>query len=267
VRLLATAERIKREIGADRALELGLLRALWRVGGDALYDGVPVDLDGLPPGFGGAIRTMPMLAELERGQFLEWHRLGGGDHVSDPRRPLSAYPLDWAAIERRRKNDLSKLDAVQQYAYATGCRRGFVLRYFGDPAAGKDCGGCDNCLGTHDATRRERTASTAKPGEKRRARGERRPTKSKPEPSELVASPADARLLEQLRALRTKIARDEQVPAYVVFADRTLLEIAVRRPKSPYALGEIRGVGPMKIDKYGERFLQLVRTSDETEAA
>ena len=33
------------------------------------------------------------------------------------------------------------------------------------------------------------------------------------------------------------------------------------------ALGEIRGVGPMKIDKYGERFLDLVRTSDETEAA
>ena len=84
---------------------------------------------------------------------------------------------------------------------------------------------------------------------------------------ELTASPADAQLLERLRALRTRIAREDQVPAYVVFADRTLLEIAVRRPKSPYALGEIRGVGPMKIDKYGERFLELVRTTDETEAA
>ncbi|HEU4721697.1 MAG TPA: ATP-dependent DNA helicase RecQ [Gemmatimonadaceae bacterium] len=265
VRLLATAERIKRELGAADALKLGLLRALWRVGGDALYDGVPVDLDGLPPGFGGAAGAMPMLAELERGQFLEWHRLGGGDHVTDPRRPLSSYPLDWAAIERRRKNELSKLDAMQQYAYATGCRRGFVLRYFGDPAAGKDCGGCDNCLGTHDATRRQKTAPASKPGEKRRTRGDRRAPK--PEPSDLVASPADARLLERLRALRTSIAREEHVPAYVVFADRTLLEIAVRRPKSPYALGEIRGVGPMKIDKYGERFLDLVRTSDETEAA
>jgi ATP-dependent DNA helicase RecQ len=265
VRLLATAERIKRELGADRALELGLLRTLWRVGGDALYDGVPVDLDGMPPGFGGAVGTMPLLAQLERAQFLEWHRLGGGDHVTDPRRPLSAYPLDWAALDRRRKNELSKLDAMQQYAYATGCRRGFVLRYFGDPAAGKDCGGCDNCLGTHDATRRQKSTPAPKPGEKRRGRADRRA--SKPEPSELVASPADARLLERLRALRTSIAREEQVPAYVVFADRTLLEIAVRRPKSPYALGEIRGVGPMKIDKYGERFLELVRTSDETEAA
>ena len=266
VRLLATADRIKRELGGARALELGVLRALWRVGGDALYDGVPIDLDGLPPGFGGAIGAMPLLAELERGQFLEWHRLGGGDHVTDPRRPLSAYPLDWAALERRRKNELSKLDAMQQYAYATGCRRGFVLRYFGDPAAGKDCGGCDNCLGTHDASRRQRVAATPKPGEKRRARGEKGRA-PRAEPPELVASPADARLLDRLRTLRTSIAREEHVPAYVVFPDRTLLEIAVRRPKSPYALGEIRGVGPAKIDKYGERFLALVRTSDETEAA
>ena len=103
------------------------------------------------------------------------------------------------------------------------------------------------------------------PGKHRRQTASRRRTK--PEPTELVASPADARLLEQLRALRSRIAREQQVPAYVVFPDRTLLEIAVRRPKSPYALGEIRGVGPMKIDKYGEQFLQLVRTSDETEAA
>jgi ATP-dependent DNA helicase RecQ len=264
VRLLATPDRIKRELGADRALELGLLRALWRVAGDSLNDGAPIDLDGLPPGFGGAVGTMPLLSELERGQFLEWHRLGGGEHVTNPRRPLSAYPFDWAALERRRKNELSKLDAMQQYAYATGCRRGFVLRYFGDPAAGKDCGGCDNCLGTHDATRRQKVAPAPKPkpGEKKKARGAARR-----EPVELVASPADAALLDRLRALRTRISKEEQVPAYVVFPDRTLLEIAVRRPKSPYALGEIRGVGPAKIDKYGERFLELVRTSDETEAA
>ena len=268
VRLLATPDRIKRELGANRALELGLLRALWRVAGDALNDGVPVDLDGLPPGFGGAVGTMPLLAELERGQFLEWHRLGGGEHVTNPRRPLSAFPYDWSALERRRKNELSKLDAMQQYAYATGCRRGFVLRYFGDPAAGKDCGGCDNCLGTHDATRREKVAPAGKPkaGEKKRSKAAARGG-ARPEPVDLVASPADAQLLERLRALRTRISKEEQVPAYVVFPDRTLLEIAVRRPKSPYALGEIRGVGPAKIDKYGERFLELVRTSDETEAA
>jgi ATP-dependent DNA helicase RecQ len=236
------------------------------VAGDALYDGATVDLDALPPGLGGAVGAMPLLDSLEQTQFLEWHRLGGGDRVTNMARPLSAYPLDWAALDRRRKAELAKLEAVQQYAYATGCRRGYVLRYFGDPAAGRDCGGCDNCLGTHDSSRRQRAAAAPKPGEKKRARGAARPA-ARSDAEELVTSPADAALLERLRSLRTKIAREEQVPAYVVFADRTLLEMSVRRPKSPYALGEIRGVGPMKIEKYGERFLELLRSTDETEAA
>ena len=267
VRLLATADRIKRELGDAEALELGLLRALWRVAGNALYDGAAIDLDRLPPGFGGTSGAMRVLERLENRQFLEWHRLGGGDRVADMRRPLSAYPLDWAALDRRRKGELSKLESMQQYAYASGCRRGFVLRYFGDPAAGKDCGGCDNCLGTHDASRRQRTSiGVPKPGEKKRVRGATRHAVSA-EPTELTASAGDAVLLERLRGLRSSIAREQKMPAYIVFADRTLLEMAVRRPKSPYALGEIRGVGPMKIEKYGERFLALLRDADDTEAA
>jgi ATP-dependent DNA helicase RecQ len=156
---------------------------------------------------------------------------------------------------------------MQQYAYASGCRRGFVLRYFGDPAAGKDCGGCDNCLGTHGDSRHSRKSiGVPKPGEKKKVRGAVRNATTS-EPSELSASAEDSRLLEQLKTLRSSIAREQKVPAYVVFPDRTLLEMAVRRPKSPYALGEIRGVGPMKIEKYGERFLALLRSADETEAA
>lgn len=266
VRLLAMPDRIKRELGSDRSMELGLLRALWRMFGDALNDGVTVDMNGLPPGFQGAIGTPPLLDRLQDTQFLEWQRLGGGDRLTNPKRPLGAYPIDWNALDRRRRAELAKLESVQQYAYATGCRRGFVLRYFGDPAAGRDCGGCDNCLGTH-ATRAKAAPAPARPGEKKKVRKSSGHPAPSPGDAELVASADDARVLERLRALRTSIAREEKVPAYVVFADRTLLEMAVRRPKSPYALGEIRGVGPMKIDKYGERFLELLRSADETEAA
>jgi ATP-dependent DNA helicase RecQ len=266
VRLLATPDRIKRELGPAEPAKLALLRALWRAAGDALNDGTSVDLDALA-GLGGAVGTMPLLEALEQTQFLEWHRLGGGDRVANAKRPLSAYPLDWAALDRRRKGELAKLEAVQQYAYATGCRRGFVLRYFGDPAAGRDCGGCDNCLGTHAPARRGiAAAKPLKPGEKKRERI-KAGVAAKSEAAELVTSPADAQLLERLRALRSGIAREQKVPAYVVFPDKTLMEMAVRRPKSPYALGEISGVGPVKIEKYGERFLVLLRSADETEAA
>ena len=267
VHLLATPDRIKRELGEPDALNLALLRALWRVAGEGLSDGAAIDLDRLPPALGGASGAAQLLEQLQGRQFLAWHRLGGGDRVTDMRRPLSAYPLDWAALDRRRTAELSKLDAMQQYAYSKGCRRGFVLRYFGDPAAGKDCGGCDNCLGTHGASLHGRQSiGVPKPGEKKRARGVTR-SAALAEPAEVTATADDARLLEQLRILRSGIAREQKVPAYVVFPDRTLLEMAVRRPKSPYALGEIRGVGPMKIEKYGERFLALLRAADETEAA
>jgi ATP-dependent DNA helicase RecQ len=67
--------------------------------------------------------------------------------------------------------------------------------------------------------------------------------------------------------VRTRIAREEQVPAYIVFSDRTLAELAVRRPRSLGALQDVRGVGPMKLERYGARFLAAIAELDETEAA
>jgi ATP-dependent DNA helicase RecQ len=265
IRLMATPERIKRELGGHDSLELGILRAMWRVAGESLHRGASIDLDGLPPGFGGASGAMPLLDALQDRQFLEWKRTGAGTRITDPRKPLTGYRIDWATLDRRRRADLQKLDAMQQYAYTKGCRRGFVLRYFGDRAARSSCEGCDNCLGTHiDVTR---GAASMRPGigKKRRPRAERADAASSDEPPVLTG--ADAALLARLRDLRRTIARQEQVPAYVVFADRTLAEMVVRRPRNAEALGEIRGVGPVKLERYGERFLEVVRSSDETEAA
>jgi ATP-dependent DNA helicase RecQ len=49
------------------------------------------------------------------------------------------------------------------------------------------------------------------------------------------------------------------VPAYVVFPDRTLAEMAVSRPSSIIALGRVHGVGPARLDKYGQSFLKAIR--------
>src|SRR6185503_5565321 len=90
------------------------------------------------------------LEGLQSRQFLVVERTGGGLRLADRRAPLASFAIDWAQIDRRRRGELSKLDAMQRYAYHTGCRRQFVLRYFGDAAAGQlamNCGGCDNCLG------------------------------------------------------------------------------------------------------------------------
>jgi ATP-dependent DNA helicase RecQ len=269
VRLLATPERIKRELDPDAcSMELGLLRAMWRVAGSVLNEGAPINLDGLPPGFGGGSGAMPILDALQSRQFLMWKRLGSGASLVASKKPLTAFRIDWATIDRRRKADLQKLDMMQQYAYTKGCRRGLVLRYFGDPAARAKCSGCDNCMGTKVIVEAGAAPSLRGPadrGAKRRPADRSRDTSVADEVPTL--SGADEALLARLRDLRRTISREEQVPAYVVFPDRTLAEIAVRRPADVSAMGKIRGVGPVKLERYGERFLDLVRSSDDTEAA
>jgi ATP-dependent DNA helicase RecQ len=69
----------------------------------------------------------------------------------------------------------------------------------------------------------------------------------------------DGGLFEALRVHRATIAADAGIPAYVVAHDATLAEIAARRPASPDELGEIKGMGPVKIARYGEGFLAVVR--------
>lgn len=67
-------------------------------------------------------------------------------------------------------------------------------------------------------------------------------------------SPA-ADLYERLRALRRAIASERRIPAYVVFSDRTLLEMAAQRPQTREQLLAIHGVGERKLLAYGEAFL------------
>ncbi|HTD84603.1 MAG TPA: HRDC domain-containing protein, partial [Gemmatimonadaceae bacterium] len=156
--------------------------------------------------------------------------------------------------------ELSKLQAVQRYAYTRECRRAFVLRYFGDPAARHHCAGCDNCLGV--AITRVANTPTVQPGTRGRKRIERQV-----EREDVTLGDDEQRLLAHLKTLRTEIAREEHVPPYIVFSDRTLAELAVRRPRSLHALQDVRGVGPMKLERYGERFLDAISKADDIEAA
>ncbi len=264
VRLLATPDRIKRELTGEANPELGLLRALWRGVGPALRTGAVVDLDGLPPGLGGSASCGPLLDALEDKQFLTWERLGTGSYLADKSAPLSKFKIDWELTDRRRSAELSKLQAVQKYAYAKDCRRGFVLRYFGDPAARPRCSGCDNCLGITVVAAMEEDAP-------RKQRGRKKSPADKPRfadvSDEVVVGAGEERLLAALKTVRTAIAREEHVPAYIVFSDRTLAELAVRRPRSLNALQNVRGVGPMKLERYGARFLAAIFEADDTEAA
>ncbi len=92
------------------------------------------------------------------------------------------------------------------------------------------------------------------PKEKKRRRGKTGPGAGLTEADEL--------LFERLRALRLAIAREEQVPPYIVFSDKTLVAMSRARPKNKREMLAVSGVGEFKYEKYGERFLTCIKENN-----
>jgi ATP-dependent DNA helicase RecQ len=74
-----------------------------------------------------------------------------------------------------------------------------------------------------------------------------------------LSSDEDRELFERLRAKRMELAKAQAVPPYVIFSDRTLLEMAQRRPTNEADLRSVHGVGETKLTRYGDAFLQIIR--------
>lgn len=66
-------------------------------------------------------------------------------------------------------------------------------------------------------------------------------------------------LFEKLRTLRMEIAREAKVPPYIVFSDKTLVSMCMIKPKNKEEMMTVSGVGTFKYEKYGERFLKILR--------
>lgn len=71
--------------------------------------------------------------------------------------------------------------------------------------------------------------------------------------------PYNEALFDQLRQLRKRLADERNVPAYVVFSDVTLREMAAKLPRSKSDLLEISGIGEKKLEQYGEVFLEEIK--------
>ncbi len=74
----------------------------------------------------------------------------------------------------------------------------------------------------------------------------------------VVADPASSGLLQRLKELRLELARERNVPPYVIFHDATLVELASRRPVTREAFAEVHGVGSRKLEYFAEPFLATI---------
>jgi ATP-dependent DNA helicase RecQ len=70
----------------------------------------------------------------------------------------------------------------------------------------------------------------------------------------------DQPLFDNLRALRKTLADENSVPPFVIFHDKTLLEMVAEQPKSLAEMAQINGVGEQKLSRFGEAFLSVIRT-------
>lgn len=77
----------------------------------------------------------------------------------------------------------------------------------------------------------------------------------------IIERAEDQSLFDALKALRLHIAREKNLPPYVIFHDRTLIAMATRRPLYRDSLAEIPGVGQSKLEKYGDAFLDVIKQS------
>jgi len=74
----------------------------------------------------------------------------------------------------------------------------------------------------------------------------------------LAGLEVDEELFERLRALRKRLADAQRVPAYVIFSDATLAEMAARKPRTEAELLEVGGVGQTKLERYGAAFIEVI---------
>lgn len=85
----------------------------------------------------------------------------------------------------------------------------------------------------------------------------RKPKSAKRKSTDSLTS-AGYELFEKLRALRLAIAREESLPPYIVFSDKTLIDMCVKRPQDQAGMLKVNGVGAAKYEKYGQRFLDEI---------
>jgi ATP-dependent DNA helicase RecQ len=112
--------------------------------------------------------------------------------------------------------------------------------------------------GRHGALRMTEAARPVLRGETRlELRRDALSRRDRPQPRAMVGE-EDAPLLAALKARRRALADAQGVPAYVVFPDRTLIEMAERRPATLDEMARIGGVGAVKLDRYGRAFLAVI---------
>ncbi len=142
----------------------------------------------------------------------------------------------------------SALEALVQYAEGSECRHGDILTYFKDSKRINKCGHCDACA----------------PNSARRIQQPPRPDRiaklKRKEKMKALFEPdlsSDQKWrLDEIKEWRKSYAKENDIPAFMVFSDKTLRDLVLRAPSNLQDLKKVYGLGEKKIDLFGETLIE-----------
>src|SRR5215469_1434106 len=163
---------------------------------------------------------------------------------------LLAYFIDQIEDGAEKSRAWQRYRDITGFASSFECRHKRICRHFGEAVKWEKCGACDVCLGTP----RPPVATTAPGGAARKRDRTRKKLSYVP-----GSRKPDNALLQALKEWRRERARQDQVPAFVIFHDSTLEAICFAKPTTRGELNRIAGIGEVKTAKFAEQILNVVR--------
>lgn len=219
--------------------------------GDQLQAGVSFELDGIASQAGltreQVHQSLKAMADKSLATYTPpFH--GRGVAIKQ-RVDLKTVGFDMGFWASKRQREMNRLERMIGYAYARQCRRRYILQYFGEMADTGNCGSCDYCMGLAEtpATPAAKAAKKVKVSAGSGAGGGSH------------GGDADPGVIGALKEVRTQLARERNLPAYVVATDAMLQTMAEILPTTEVALLAVKGWGLRKLTLYGEHFLVILR--------
>lgn len=158
--------------------------------------------------------------------------------------------LDKVQLEQVLEKDRERLKQMTFYCHTRYCYRKYMLNYFGEKAD-SFCGNCGNCLKQLDAQEYQHMLD-------KNPLYDAKVKLKKPQPVKRPSS-QNPKLYDSLRLLRNRLAKESNVPAYVIFTDKTIKEMSMYLPMNKEQMMQISGVGEVKYETYGARFLAEIK--------
>jgi ATP-dependent DNA helicase RecQ len=163
------------------------------------------------------------------------------------------YFISQIADDQEKDRAWRRFHEIRDFVDRNVCREHEICSHFGERAKWRSCGKCDVCAGFPNWISQ---VATVAPPPQHRSVG--LPYSARTAAGERTSSPHENALREALRDWRRSLASQNRLPAFVIFHDSVLNELAEKQPATLAGLRNVRGIGEKKMERYGSQILEII---------